>query len=56
MLVLFINCQKKTEEGQLRFRNFYKNIRALLEPTVYYGNDITETIRDYDNLSDYIYD
>ncbi len=56
MLILIINCNKKTEEGRLRFEHFYRNVRGLLENTVYFGNDVTETVRAYDQLSDYIYD
>lgn len=56
MLVLFINCHKKSEEGQLRFDNFYKNMKQILAKTVYYGNEVTESIRNYDQLDDYVYD
>lgn len=56
MLVLFINANKKNEEGKARFKNFYDNIKRILKRTVYFGNEITETIRTFDDLDDYIYD
>jgi hypothetical protein len=56
MLVLFINAHKKNEEGTVRFKNFYDNTKAALKTTIYYGNEVVETIRSYDDLSDYIYD
>ena len=40
MLILFVNAHRKNEEGKLRFNNFYKHIRAALQETVYYGNEV----------------
>lgn len=56
MQVLFINCHKHNQEGQLRFENFRKTLAPLLTATIYYGRDPIETIRPYDQLDDYIYD
>lgn len=56
MLILFINAHKKNEEGNVRFKNFYDNVKAVLKSTIYYGNEVIETIRTFDDLSDYIYD
>ena len=56
MLVLFINGHKKTPEGKLRFKNFYDHLQKILKSTIYYGNEVVETVRNYDDLSDYIYD
>jgi hypothetical protein len=56
MQVLYVNCHKKNEEGRLRFDNFRKSVRALLESTVYYGRDPIETVRGFDQLDNYIYD
>ena len=56
MLILFINAHKKNEEGRLRFTNFYANIQSIVKNTLSFGNEVTETIRTFDDLDDYIYD
>lgn len=56
MLILFINAHRKNEEGRLRFTNFYNNVKNVLKSTVFFGNEVNETIRAYDDLDDYIYD
>ena len=56
MLVLFINGHKKTEEGDVRFAQFLEQVRGVLRKTVYFGNEVQETVRRYDDLDDYIYD
>jgi hypothetical protein len=31
-------------------------VRSVLKGTVFFGNEVNETIRAYDDLDDYIYD
>lgn len=56
MKILFVNGHQDTSVGKAKFNTYYLQITNLLSNTLLYGRHYEQIIRNYSEISEFLYD